>query len=113
MVVEPQGVLTCWSSGLVVWVDSGPFLGLLLSFGVPESFTHLTNPGVPLRVGHQHTHIWPIRVHFMHYYSAFWGPEAISTIDEPRGAFTSRSSALTILADSRLFRALLLSVLES
>ena len=43
------------SSGIAVWVDSGPFLGLLLSFGVPESFTHLTNPGVPLRVGHQHT----------------------------------------------------------
>ena len=37
-----------------------------------------------LRVGHQHSHIRPILVRFMHYYSAFWGPRAISTIDEPR-----------------------------
>ena len=41
----------------------------------------------------------------------FWVPEVISTIDEPLGAFTCRSSALTILADSGLFRALLLTVL--
>ena len=34
MVVEPQCVLTCWSSRLAVWANSGPFLGLLLSFGV-------------------------------------------------------------------------------
>ena len=26
MVVESQGVLTCWSSGLAVWADSDPFL---------------------------------------------------------------------------------------
>ena len=26
MVVEPQDVLTCWSSRLTVWADSGPFL---------------------------------------------------------------------------------------
>ena len=44
----------------------------------------MTNPGVRLRVGHQHPHIRPILVRFVHYYSAFWGPEAISTIDEPR-----------------------------
>ena len=43
----------------------------------------------------------------------FWVPEVISTIDEPQGAFTCRSSALTILADSGLFRALLLTVLGS
>ena len=36
MVVEPQGVLTFWSSRLIVWDDSGQFLGLLLSFGVPK-----------------------------------------------------------------------------
>ena len=35
MVVEPQGVLSCWSSSLAVLANSGPFLGLLLSFGVP------------------------------------------------------------------------------
>ena len=32
-VVKPQSVLTCWLLRLVVWADSGPFLGLLLSFG--------------------------------------------------------------------------------
>ena len=32
----PRCVLTCWSSILTVWADSGPFLGLLLSFGVPK-----------------------------------------------------------------------------
>ena len=36
MVVEPQGVLMCWPSRLAVWADSGPYLGLLLSFGVPK-----------------------------------------------------------------------------
>ena len=36
MVVEPHVVLTCGSSRLAVWADFGPFLGLLLSFGVPK-----------------------------------------------------------------------------
>ena len=31
IVVEPQGVLTCWSSTLAVLADSGPFRGLLLT----------------------------------------------------------------------------------
>ena len=35
MVVEPQGALKCQSSTIAVWADSGPFLGLLLSYGVP------------------------------------------------------------------------------
>ena len=35
MVVEPQGALTCRSSTIAVWVDFGPFLALLLSFGGP------------------------------------------------------------------------------
>ena len=38
MVVEIQGALTCRSSTITVWADSGPFLGLLLYFGVTESF---------------------------------------------------------------------------
>ena len=42
------------------------------------------NPGVRLRVGPQHSHIRPSLVRFVHYYSVFWGPRAISTIDEPR-----------------------------
>ena len=71
------------------------------------------NPGVRLRVGHQHPHIRPILVRFVHYYSAFLGPEEISTIDEPRGAFMCPSSTLTVLANSDLFRGLLLTVLGS
>ena len=35
IVVEPQGALTCRSSTVTVLADSGPFCGLLLSFGVP------------------------------------------------------------------------------
>ena len=71
----------------------------------------IDEPLVRLRVGHQHSHIRPILVRFVHYYSAFWGPKAISTIDEPRGAFMCPSSTLTILAKSDLFRGLLLTVL--
>ena len=82
IIVELQGALTCRSSTITVWADSGPFLGLLLYFGVTELFPLLMNPGVRLRIGHQHSHIPPILVCFVHYYSAFSGPRAISMIDE-------------------------------
>ena len=45
----------------------------------------IDEPLVRLRVGDQHSHIRPILIRSVHYYSAFWGPRAISTIDEPRG----------------------------
>src|SRR4051812_49530560 len=48
----------------------------------------------------QHPQFWPILARFMDYYSQFWGPGLISTIDEPRGGFTCRSSTLAVLADS-------------
>ena len=44
MVVEPQGALTCRSSTIAVWADSGPFLGLLLSFGVPGVISMIYEP---------------------------------------------------------------------
>ena len=113
MVVELQGALTCRSSTITVWADSGPFLGLLLYFGVSESFRRLTNPWVRLRVGHQHSHFWPILTRFVDYHSPFWGPRAISTIDDPWGAFTCPSSTLTVLANSNPFRGLSLTVLGS
>ena len=50
-----------------------------------------------LRVGHQHSQFLPILVRFVVYYSLFWGPRAINTIDNPRGAFTHLSSTLTVL----------------
>ena len=66
---------------------------------------------VRIRVDHQHSRFLSILAHFMDYYSLFWGPGVISTINEPWGAFTCQSSTLTILADSGPFRALLLSIL--
>ena len=111
MVVDLQGVLMCRSSTIAVWVDSGPFLGLLPYFGVSESFPRLMNPRVHLRVGHQHSHIRAILIRFVHYYSTFWGPRAISMINEPW--FTCPSSTLIVLANSDLFRGLLLTVLGS
>ena len=66
-----------------------------------------------LRIGHQHSQFWPILARFMDYYSLFWGPGVISTIDEPQGALTCWSSTLTVLADSDPFRGLLLTVLGS
>ena len=56
-----------------------------------------------LRVGHQHSQFWPILARFVDYYSLFWGPEVISTIDEPQGALTCRSSTLVVLADYGAF----------
>ena len=70
-------------------------------------------PRVRLRVGHQHSQFLSILVYFVHYYLRFWGPRAISMIDEPRGAFTCPSSTLTVLANSDPFRGLLLTVLGS
>ena len=52
-----------------------------------------------LRVGHEHSQFWPILARFMDYYLLFWGPGVISTIDEPQGALTCRSSTLVVLAD--------------
>ena len=64
-----------------------------------------------LRVGHQHSQFLPILARFVDYYSLFWGPGVISTINEPWGAFTFRSSTLAVLADSEPFCGLLLTIL--
>ena len=42
------------------------------------------NPGVRLHVGHQHSQLWPILARFVDYYSLFWGPKAISMVNELR-----------------------------
>ena len=47
----------------------------------------------------------------MDYYSLFWGLGEVSTINEPWGAFTIRSSTLAVLADFDPFHGLLLTVL--
>ena len=66
-----------------------------------------------LRVGHQHSQFWLILARFMDYYSQFWGPGVITTINKPWDAFTCRSSTLAVLADSGPFHELLLTVLGS
>ena len=66
-----------------------------------------------LHVGHQHSQFWPILAWFVDYYSLFWRPGVISTIDEPRGVFKCRSSTLAVFVDSDPFRGLLLNVLWS
>ena len=71
------------------------------------------NPKVRLHVGHQHWQFWPILARFLDYYSPFWGPGVISTINKPWGAFMCRSSTLAVLADSGPFRGLLLTNLGS
>ena len=67
------------------------------------------NPGVHLRVGHQHSRFLSILTRFMEYYSPFWGPKVISMVVEPQGALKFRSSTITVWADSRPFLGLLLS----
>ena len=44
---------------------------ITLFFGPPEWFPRLTNHGVHLRVGHQHSQFWPILARFLDYYSVF------------------------------------------
>ena len=66
-----------------------------------------------LRAGHQHSRFWSILTRFVHYYSPFWGREVIYMLVEHQGVLTSRSSTLTVLADSGPFHGLLLTVLGS
>ena len=44
MVVEPHGALKCSSSTITVWVDSGPFVRVLLSFGGPGVISTIYEP---------------------------------------------------------------------
>ena len=64
-----------------------------------------------LRFGHQHLHFCPILAFSVYYYSLFWGPGVISTVNEHRGAFMCRSLTLVVLADPDPFHGLLLTVL--
>ena len=108
---EPRGASLCRSSTLSFFVDSDPFHGLFLTvLGSQRDFHGCRTPRcayVLVVKNRSLGRFWPISWTI----TQFWVPEVISTIDEPLGAFTCRSSALTILADSGLFRALLLTVL--
>ena len=56
---------------------------------------------------HSFGRFWPVSWTITH---CFGGARAISTIDDPRGAFTCPSSTLVVLADSGPFHELLLTV---
>ena len=73
----------------------------------------INEPRVRLHVGHQHSRFLSILTRFMDYYSAFWGPKAISMVFEHQGALIFRSLTLAALADSGPFLGLLLTVLGS
>ena len=113
IVVEPQDVLTCWSSTLAVLADSGPFHGLLLTaVGSQSDFHGCRTPRcayVSVINNHSLGRFWPVSWTI----TLFWGLRVISMIDEPQVAFTCRSSTLTYFAESCPFRALLLNVLET
>ena len=100
----------CWSSTLVVWVGSGPFLGLYLVLGSRSDFHDCRTSGC--------VYMWSSTLSITANSGLFrallltvLGPRAISTIDDPRSAFTCPSSTLIVLANSDPFRGLLLTVL--
>ena len=110
---DPRGAFTCPSSTPIVLANSAPFPELLLTvLGSRLDFHSCSTPRctyVPVINTRSFGRFWPISWTI----TRFWGPESISTIAEPWGEFTYRSSTLTILADSCLFRPLLLSILRS
>ena len=69
----------------------------------------IDEPGVRLRVGHQHSRFLSILTRFVDYYSPFWGPKEISMAVEAQGALTCWSSRLAVWVDSGPFLRLLLS----
>src|ERR671918_679930 len=101
----------CPSSTLTVLANFGPFHGLLLTVLWSQSDFHgCRTPRcayVSVINNHSLGRFWRISWTI----TLFWGLGVISTIDEPRGAFTCRSSTLTYSADSCPCHALLLSVL--
>ena len=84
IVVEPQDVLMCWSSTLVLLADSGPFHGLLLTvLGSQSDFHGCRTPRcayVSVINNHSLGRFWPVSWTI----TLFWGLGVISTIDEPR-----------------------------
>ena len=82
-------------------------------FWGPRAISTIDDPGVRLLFHRNQSQFWLILTRFMDYYSPFWGPEVIFIVVEPQGALTCRLSTLAVLADSGLFRGLLLTDLGS
>ena len=113
MINEPLGAFTCRSSTLTVLADSGPFHGILLTvLGSRSDFHDYRIPGA-FTCRSSTLRFWLILACFVDYYSTFWGPGVISTINVPQGAFTCRSSTFIVLAVNGPFHGLLLTVLGS
>src|SRR3954467_5475960 len=111
---EPRGAFMCRSSTPAVLAGSNPFGGLLLTvLGSRRDFHDRRTPRCVYVSVINTRSFWPNLTRFMDYYSLFWGPGVISMIDEPRGAFTCRSSTLKVLEDSGPFHGQLLTVLGS
>ena len=89
IVVEPQGVLTCWSSTLAGLADSGPFHGLLLIvLGSQSNFHGCRIPRcayVSVINNRSFGWFWPVSWTI----TQFWGNVVISTIDEHRCVYVS------------------------
>ena len=113
IVVEPRGALTCRSSTLTIFADSGTFRGLLLTVWGPKAISMVVEPQGALTCRSSTIAVWADFGLFLALLLSFGGPGMISMIDELRCAFTCRSSRLTSLADSGPFHALLLTVLAS
>ena len=97
MINEPQGAFMYRSSTILNLSDSGFFHELLLTvLGSPSDFHCCRTPRcayVLVVKTHSLGRFWPVSWTI----TQFWGPEVISTIHEPRGAFTCRSSTLPFL----------------
>ena len=84
IVVEPQGVLTSWSSTLPVLADSGPFHGLLLTvLGSQSDFHHCRTPRCAY-VSVIHNHSLGLFLPVSWTVTLFCGLRVISMIDEAR-----------------------------
>ena len=99
-------------STVAILADSGPFLGLYLVLGSRSDFHDCRTSGC--------VYMWSSTLSITANSGPFrtllltvLGPRAISTIDDPRSAFTCPSSTLIVLANSDSFRGLLLTVLGS
>ena len=113
MTDEHWGAFTCWTSTLAVLADSDPFRGLLLTvFWSQNDFQGCQTPRCAYMLVIKTRSLgrfWPVSWTNI----LFWSTKVISTIDEPWGALTCRSSTLTVLADCGPFRGPLLTVLRS
>ena len=93
---KPRCACTCRSSTFANFVESDPFHGQLLTVLGSKAISIVVEPQGALRVFQQHWQSWPIQARLVDYYSMFWGPRVIYTIDEPRGALTCRSSTIAL-----------------